>query len=120
MKVTAQYSKKYIDSDRFITYVLYTKTLTEESVTAMTETKRKEKIRINAFWGDIFSKHKSRRRITNVEVLKLCPLFQHLTVRELGKISGLIYERRYQAGEYLFEKDQPGTAMFTCGSYVPG
>ncbi|OHD65485.1 MAG: hypothetical protein A2176_13120 [Spirochaetes bacterium RBG_13_51_14] len=73
----------------------------------------------------MFSKHKSRRRITNVEVLKLCPLFQHLTVRELGKISGLIYERRYQAGEYLFEKDQPGTAMFIIKSglikiVVPG
>ena len=58
-------------------------------------------------------------------MLELCPLFQHLTNRELKKVSSLIYERRYQVGEYLFEKDQPGTAMFIIKSglvniVVPG
>jgi CRP/FNR family cyclic AMP-dependent transcriptional regulator len=79
----------------------------------------------NAFWGDIFSKFKSRKKITNIEVLKLCPLFQYLTNRELKKVASIVYERTYQAGEYLFEKEQPGAAMFIIKSglikiVVPG
>lgn len=66
----------------------------------------------NAFWGNIFSRFKIGKEISNAEVLKLCPVFQHLTVKELRKVSALVYERRYQTGEYLFEKEQPGTAMF--------
>lgn len=67
---------------------------------------------VNPFWGSIASKFKSSKAIDNIEVLKLCPIFSHLSVRELKKVSALIYERSYQAGEYLFEKGQPGTAMF--------
>ncbi len=67
---------------------------------------------VNPLWGTIHSRFRTLRRIDNNEVLKLCPIFQHLTRRELKKASRLIYERSYQAGEYLFEKGQPGTAMF--------
>jgi CRP/FNR family transcriptional regulator, cyclic AMP receptor protein len=66
----------------------------------------------NAFWGNIFSRFKTGKQISNAEVLKLCPVFQHLNNRELKKVSSIIYERRYQTGEFLFEKEQPGTAMF--------
>lgn len=72
----------------------------------------KEKQQINAFWGNVFGKFKVGKSIPNIEVLKLCPVFQHLDARELKKVANLIYERKYHAGEYLFEKDQPGTAMF--------
>jgi CRP/FNR family transcriptional regulator, cyclic AMP receptor protein len=68
--------------------------------------------RTNAFWGNIFSRFRARKNIGNAEVLKLCPIFANLSARELKKTSALIYERSYQAGEYLFEKGQPGTAMF--------
>jgi CRP/FNR family transcriptional regulator, cyclic AMP receptor protein len=88
-------------------------------------TEKNKNSQINAFWGNIFANIKSRKQITNIEVLQLCPIFQHLTNRELKKVSGLIYERKYLAGEYLFEKDQPGTAMFIIKSglvsiVVPG
>ncbi len=80
---------------------------------------------LNAFWGNIFSRFKGGGNIPNVEFLKLCPIFQHLNNRELKKLSPLIYERKYQAGEFLFEKEQPGTAMFIIKSghvkiVVPG
>ncbi len=80
---------------------------------------------LNAFWGNIFSRFKGGRNIPNVEFLRLCPIFQHLNSRELKKVSPLIYERKYQAGEFLFEKEQPGTAMFIIKSglvtiVVPG
>ncbi|MBN2160228.1 MAG: cyclic nucleotide-binding domain-containing protein [Spirochaetes bacterium] len=85
----------------------------------------KEKKQINAFWGNVFSRFKAGKKIPNIEVLKLCPIFQHLSARELKKVAGLIYERKYHAGEYLFEMDQPGTAMFIIKSglvkvVVPG
>jgi CRP/FNR family transcriptional regulator, cyclic AMP receptor protein len=79
----------------------------------------------NAFWGNIFSRYRARKKIANVEVLQLCPIFVNLNNKELKKVSALIYERSYQAGEYLFEKGQPGTAMFIIKSgqikvVVPG
>lgn len=77
-----------------------------------TEKKENEMKPVNAFWGNIFSRFKSAKNTANIEVLKKCPVFQHLTNRELKKVSALIYERRYQPSEYLFEKGQPGTAMF--------
>lgn len=66
----------------------------------------------NALWSNIFSRFKIGKKISNDEFLKLCPIFNHLTSRELRKVSALVYERRYQIGEFLFEKEQPGTAMF--------
>jgi CRP/FNR family transcriptional regulator, cyclic AMP receptor protein len=78
----------------------------------MTDTIKAIKKQESPEYGNIFKRFRAHKSITNVEVLKLCPLFQRLTDRELKKVSRIIYERRYQAGEYLFEKEQPGTAMF--------
>ena len=64
---------------------------------------KKDIKQVNPLWGDIFSRFSSRKKLTNAEVLKKCPIFKHLTDRELKKLSALIYERRYQAGEYLFD-----------------
>jgi CRP/FNR family transcriptional regulator, cyclic AMP receptor protein len=93
--------------------------------TDMTDQSDSVKKPVNPFWGSIASKFKSTTTIDNIEVLKLCPIFTHLSVKELKKVSALIYERSYQAGEYLFEKGQPGTAMFIIKSgqvkvVVPG
>jgi CRP/FNR family transcriptional regulator, cyclic AMP receptor protein len=71
-----------------------------------------EKKQTNPFWGNLTSKFRARKEIGNTDFLKLCPMFQNLSNKELKKVSALIYERSYQAGEYLFEKGQPGTAMF--------
>lgn len=78
----------------------------------MTEQTENVKKPSNAFWGNIFSKFKTAKKIDNIQVLKLCPIFQNLSVKEMKKVSALTYARSYQAGEYLFEKGQPGTAMF--------
>jgi CRP/FNR family cyclic AMP-dependent transcriptional regulator len=91
----------------------------------MPETDEPQKQPVNAFWGNIFKRFRPHREIANEDVLRQCPLFCHLTKREMKKLSSLIYERHYQAGEYLFEKEQPGTAMFIIKSglvkiVVPG
>lgn len=67
---------------------------------------------IDPLWTNIFRRFVARRRINNEEVLRQCPLFHNLTRREMKRLSSLIYERTYREGEYLFEKGQPGTAMF--------
>src|SRR3990172_12063806 len=76
------------------------------------DTNKNKQKPVNAFWGNIFSRFKAAENITTMEVLKLCPLFQRMRSGELKKVAGIVYERSYQAGEYLFEKDQPGAAMF--------
>lgn len=68
--------------------------------------------RASFIWGAIHARFGSRPGLDNLEALKLCPIFQDLTSRELKHLCRLIYERSYQSGEYLFEKGQPGTAMF--------
>src|SRR4051812_43896035 len=73
---------------------------------------KKEQIVNTALWGNFFSKIKSRKNIPNADLLKLCPLFTTLNAKELKRVALLIYERTYQKDEFLFEKDQPGTAVF--------
>jgi CRP/FNR family transcriptional regulator, cyclic AMP receptor protein len=68
--------------------------------------------KINALWGNIFSKGCAPGKSTTMDVLLRCRLFRKLSRRELKKVAHIIYDRMYTAGEYLFEKDQPGAAMF--------
>lgn len=68
--------------------------------------------KINALWGNIFARANGTQTDTTSDILLRCILFQKLSRRELKKVAHIIYERSYPAGEYLFEKDQPGAAMF--------
>lgn len=67
---------------------------------------------INSFWGYIFKDNHQDENLKVTDILKQIPLFDHLTKRELKTISTLVHSRTYQTGEYIFEKDQPGAAMF--------
>ncbi len=44
--------------------------------------------------------------------LKKTPFFDELSNRELKKVSGIMFERTYDAGELIFEEGQPGAALF--------
>lgn len=44
--------------------------------------------------------------------LKQVPLFDHLSGRDLKKISRLLHERTYQPGEVIFREGDPGAGMF--------
>ena len=68
--------------------------------------------KINTFWGNIFSSRKDSGSDSDTDILRKCLIFQKLSRRELKKIANIIYERKYSAGEHLFEKGQPGAAMF--------
>jgi len=64
------------------------------------------------FWGNIFKKDTDPSSLNVTDILKMIPIFQNLSKRDLKKVAGIIYDRVYQPGEFLFEKDQPGAAMY--------
>jgi len=68
--------------------------------------------KINALWGNIFPGASDPKNGTTTDALLRCLLFRKLSRRELKKVAHIIFERTYSSGEYLFEKDQPGAAMF--------
>lgn len=71
---------------------------------------------VNAMWGFIFGKDKDKDKTDKVALLKKIPLFEKLTKRELRNVADIIYERSYETDEFMFEKGQPGAAMFAIKS----
>lgn len=78
----------------------------------------KEDKSVNPLWGNIFSGLRKNTVMSVHEILRRNPLFAGLTARELRRVADIIHERKYQAGEFLFEKDQPGAAMFIIKSGI--
>jgi CRP-like cAMP-binding protein len=44
--------------------------------------------------------------------LKTVPFFNELSHWQLRRVSEIVFERSYEAGELIFEQDQPGAALF--------
>jgi CRP-like cAMP-binding protein len=63
-------------------------------------------------WDNIARRTNDTAKMSIIDIIRLNPLYHKLTNRELKKVAEIIYERKYQTGEYLFERDQPGAAMF--------
>lgn len=63
-------------------------------------------------WTNIFKKEREQIDVDMLNILKRIPIFSTLSKKELKKISLIIYERTYEASEYLFKEDNPGSAMF--------
>ena len=40
------------------------------------------------------------------------PFFNELSDRQLKTVSGILFERRYETDEFIFEEGQPGAALF--------
>jgi len=85
---------------------------------AVDDERKRRRFGIDTFWGYIFKDKKTGRELPVTDILKQIPLFDHLTKRELKTIASLIHHRSYQAGEYIFQKDQPGAAMFIIKSGI--
>ncbi|MFH1723947.1 MAG: cyclic nucleotide-binding domain-containing protein [Elusimicrobiota bacterium] len=69
-------------------------------------------IAINALWDNVFRKGKDAGKVSKVQFLKTFPLFEGLNKRELGRVADIVYDRTYEEGEFIFEMQQPGAAMF--------
>ncbi|OGJ87896.1 MAG: hypothetical protein A2268_00715 [Candidatus Raymondbacteria bacterium RifOxyA12_full_50_37] len=46
------------------------------------------------------------------DFLENIPVFKELSRRERKRVAAIIYDRTYEPGEFMFEKEQPGAAMF--------
>ena len=66
----------------------------------------------DAFWSNIFSGKKGSGDTSRIDILQRIPIFGDLSRRELRTIAGMVYDRSYEEGEYMFETGQPGAAMF--------
>lgn len=63
------------------------------------------------FWANIF-KRKEQAHYDILRILRKIPLFATLTPKEVKRVALAVYERKYQAGEFLFKEGNPGTGMF--------
>lgn len=70
------------------------------------------KAALNSFWGNIFKKTDGPEKDDKLYVLSNVPVFDKLSKKELNRVADIVYDRVYQPGEYIFEKNQPGAAMF--------
>ena len=73
---------------------------------------REKKRTRDVMWSNIFSMLGVTHSESKLEILKKIPTFSDLSLKELKIVGDISYERSYQAGEYMFEIDQPGAAMF--------
>jgi CRP-like cAMP-binding protein len=64
----------------------------------------------NPIWAYIFGAPKEKRAM--VELMKLLPAFEGLSVNELLTVERTIHQRRYGAGEVIFNEDMPGAGMY--------
>jgi CRP-like cAMP-binding protein len=47
-----------------------------------------------------------------IEILKTIAIFKDLTPEELGRVSELCEERKYESGVYVFHEGEPGNRLF--------
>lgn len=66
----------------------------------------------NPFWANIFKEETDPSKMKLEAFLARIPLFANLNKREIKKVAQIVHERQYHPGEYMFQKDHPGAAMF--------
>jgi len=61
-------------------------------------------------WGYVFGPPKEKRAM--VELLRSLPVFDGLSTNELLQIDRTLHERRYAAGEIVFDEGMPGAGLY--------
>jgi CRP-like cAMP-binding protein len=64
----------------------------------------------NAVWGYIFGPPKEKKAM--IDMLRALPAFEGLSSNELVQIERMLHQRRYSAGEAVFEEGMPGAGMY--------
>ena len=63
-------------------------------------------------WETLKRWKNSSPEMDRIQFLKTVPFFNELTNWQLRRVSEIVFERSYDAGELIFEQDQPGAALF--------
>jgi len=62
----------------------------------------------NPFWSNLIFK---REKSELLDLLDSVPVFESLNTKELKKISKILHQRSWQAGELILEEGRPGIGM---------
>ena len=65
---------------------------------------------VNAIWGNIFGSSREKKAI--IETLRSLPAFEGLRNNDLAQVERVTHERRYSAGESIFDEKMPGAGMY--------
>jgi len=64
----------------------------------------------SSFWSNIFNPPTETDEL--VKSLQTIPLFKSLTKKDLTNLMGIIHNRNYLAGEYIFYQGDPGIGLY--------
>ncbi|MBT8379192.1 MAG: cyclic nucleotide-binding domain-containing protein [Ignavibacteria bacterium] len=64
----------------------------------------------SSFWSNIFNPPTETTELS--ASLKAIPLFKDLGKRDLSNLIGIIHDRNYLAGEYIFYQGDPGIGLY--------
>ena len=63
-------------------------------------------------WETLERWKRSSPELDRIKFLKTVPFFNELSDRQLKTVSSILFERRYENDELIFEEGQPGAALF--------
>jgi CRP/FNR family cyclic AMP-dependent transcriptional regulator len=63
-------------------------------------------------WETLGRWKRSSSELDRIQFLKTVPFFDRLSNRQLKTVSDIMFERRYDSDESIFEEGQPGAALF--------
>jgi CRP/FNR family transcriptional regulator, cyclic AMP receptor protein len=63
-------------------------------------------------WETLGRWKRSSPDLDRIQFLKTVPFFDRLSNRQLKSVSDIMFERKYDANESIFEEGQPGAALF--------
>ena len=63
-------------------------------------------------WETLDRWKRSSPELDRIKFLKTVPFFNELLDRQLKAVSSILFERRYEIDELIFEEGQPGAALF--------
>src|SRR5437899_4885240 len=63
-------------------------------------------------WETLGRWKRSSPELDRIQFLKTVPFFDRLSNRQLKSVSDIVFERKYDANESIFEEGQPGAALF--------
>jgi len=63
-------------------------------------------------WETLERWKRSSPELDRIKFLKTVPFFNELSDRQLKTVSGILFERKYETDELIFEEGQPGAALF--------
>ena len=63
-------------------------------------------------WETLERWKRSSPELDRIKFLKTVPFFNELSDRQLKTVSGILFGRKYEPDELIFEEGQPGAALF--------